>query len=69
MLAFSKFRYYVHPHAESVVLCPGKGQVTGCGSVEHEFGAVAYRSRARLSCLSWWRVSWTRRAAGLPTRW
>ena len=35
MLAFSKFWDYVRLHAEPVVLCPGKGQVS---RVEHEFG-------------------------------
>src|SRR5215472_7481865 len=33
---FSKLWYYVRSHAESVVLCPGKDQVTGCGSIEYE---------------------------------
>jgi hypothetical protein len=38
MLAFSKFWYCVRSHAESVVLCPGKDQVTGWGSFECALG-------------------------------
>jgi hypothetical protein len=72
MLVFPKFWYDVRSHAESVVLRPGKDQVIiGCGSFEHELGLVAYSSGAgaRLTCLSWRRVSWTRRTAGLLMRW
>jgi hypothetical protein len=65
----SKFWHYARSHAELVVLCPGKDQVTVFGSFEHEFGSVAYRSGARLPCLTWWRVSWTRWAAGAAMRW
>jgi len=68
-LAFSKFWYPVRTHAESVVLCPAG--IRSLAAVSMSSGLVAYRSGAgaRLSCLSWVRVSWTRRAAGAAMRW
>jgi hypothetical protein len=47
MLVFSKFWNYVRSHTESVVLCPGKDQVTGCGSVERAFGSGGLPPRCR----------------------
>ena len=47
MLVFSKSWYYVRSHAESVVLCPGKDQVTGCDSFEYEFGSGGLPLRGR----------------------
>lgn len=70
-LAFSKFWYPVRTHAESVVLCPAGIRSLAMAALSMSSGLVAYRSGAgaRLSCLSWVRVSWTRRAAGAAMRW
>src|SRR6185437_4752865 len=47
MLAFSRVWYYVRSHSESVVLCPGKDQVAGCGSFGYEFGSGGLPLRGR----------------------
>src|SRR5215510_7483581 len=60
---------------DAVVIRNAGGRVTPGrhrpGSVRHAHGTVttAYRSGARLSCLSRVRVSWTRRAAGAAMCW
>ena len=48
MLAFSKFWYCGHRHAESAVLCPGKDKVAGCSGFEHEFGSGDLPLRGQL---------------------
>jgi hypothetical protein len=49
MLFFSKFWSYVRSHAEPVVLCPGKDQVTVCGSLEYEFGSGGLPLRGQIA--------------------
>jgi len=56
MLAFSKLWCYVRLHAESVVLCPGKGiRSPAAAALSMSSGVMAYRSGAGagLSWLSW----------------
>jgi hypothetical protein len=50
MLAFSKFWYYVRSHAESVVLCPGKGSGHWLREFEYELGpgGLPFRGRGQV---------------------